>query len=121
MKYSPSEVPFNAVCNKRPYMLKQTCKSQLEVSLSMYDLLLTPGIKGLKVALEIFKEQSHKTRSVLPAVFFEKVVLNIFRKILDDPLQSLYSAYFTFSTFKLANKLNTIFPQISTAPNTFKN
>ena len=87
----------------------------------MYNLLLAPGIKGLKVALEIFKEQSHKTRSVLAAVFFEKVVLKIFRKILDDPLQSLYSAYFTFSTFKLANQLNTVFPQISTAPNSFKN
>ena len=45
----------------------------------MYDLLLSPGIKGLKGVLGILKEQSHKIRSVLPAVmFFEKAVLKIF-------------------------------------------
>ena len=65
----------------------------------MYDLLLPPGIKGLKTVLEIFKEQSHKVRSISPSVFFEKVVLNIFRKSLEKhSWQSSYSAY--FQTFK---------------------
>ena len=87
--------------------------------LSMYDFLLPPGIKGLKVILEIFKEQSHKISSVLPAVFFEKVVYKIFRKFLEKHLwQSSYSAY--LQTFKLVNMLNTLFPQISTTPNSFK-
>ena len=61
------------------YILKQTCKSWLGVCLNMYDLLLSPGIKGLKGVLEILKEQSHKIRSIPPAVvFIEKAFLKIF-------------------------------------------
>ena len=37
----------------------------------MYDLLISPGVKGLKVVPKIFKKQSHEIRSVPPAVFFE--------------------------------------------------
>ena len=37
----------------------------------MYDLLLPPGIKGLKGDLELFKEQSEKIRSVSPTTLFE--------------------------------------------------
>ena len=44
----------------------------------MCDLLLPPGVKGLKSVLEIFKEQSDEIRSVPPAVFFQKAVLKIF-------------------------------------------
>ena len=49
----------------------------------MYDLLLSPSLKGLKDVLEIFEGQSDKIRSVPPAVFFEKAVLKIFRKFLE--------------------------------------
>ena len=49
----------------------------------MHDLLLPPDVKGLKIVLEIFEEQSHEMRSISPSVFFEKVVLNIFRKSLE--------------------------------------
>ena len=34
--------------NKRSYLLKQTGSFQVQVYLSMYDLLLPPGIKRLK-------------------------------------------------------------------------
>ena len=65
----------------------------------MHDLLLPPDVKGLKIVLEIFEEQSHEMRSISPSVFFEKVVLNIFRKSLEKHLwQSSYSAY--FQTFR---------------------
>ena len=48
----------------------------------MYDLLLPPSLKGLADVLEIFEEQSGEIRSIPSAVFFEKAVLNIFRKFL---------------------------------------
>ena len=68
----------------------------------MCNLSLPPGVKGLKVVLGIFKEQSYEIRSILPAVFFENTVLNVFRKFLEKHLwQSPYSAY--LQTFKLAN------------------
>ena len=49
----------------------------------MYDLLLPPGLKGLKGILESFKEKSDEIRSILPDVFFEKAVLKIFGKFLE--------------------------------------
>ena len=33
--------------NKRSYVLKQTCSFWLQLYLNTYDLLLSPGIKGL--------------------------------------------------------------------------
>ena len=57
----------------------------------MDDLSLPPGVKGLKGVLEIFKEQSDEIRGVPPAVFFEKAVLKIFGKFLENNLQQ--SAY----------------------------
>ena len=56
----------------------------MKVCLSMYDLFLPPGVKGLKGVLKIFKEQSHEIRSVPLAVFCEKVVLKIFGKFLEN-------------------------------------
>ena len=44
----------------------------------MYDLLLPPGVKGLKGALKIFKKLSHEIRGLPPTVFFEKIYLKIF-------------------------------------------
>ena len=57
----------------------------------MDDLSLPPGVKGLKGVLEIFKEQSDEIRGVPLAVFFEKAVLKIFGKFLENNLQQ--SAY----------------------------
>ena len=37
--------------NKRSYVLKQTCSFWLQVSVSMYDLMLSPGIEGLNLLL----------------------------------------------------------------------
>ena len=34
--------------NKRSYIFRQTCSKKLKVCLSMYDLLLPPGVKGSK-------------------------------------------------------------------------
>ena len=58
----------------------------------MYDdLLLPPGAEGLKGVLEILKEQSLKIRSFPQAVFFEKTVLKIFGKSLENyPRQNAY-------------------------------
>ena len=42
-----------------------------------------PGVEGFKGVLEIFKD---KIRSVQPAVLFEKAVLEIFRKFLENHL-----------------------------------
>ena len=73
-------------------MPKQTCKSEMKVCLYMYDLLLPPGVKGLKGVLEIFTKQSDEIRSILPAEFSEKAVLEIFKKFLENhPRQSAYS------------------------------
>ena len=70
----------------------------------MFDLLLPPGVKGLKVVLEIFKEQSLEIRSIPRAVFLQ----NIFWKFLEKHLwQSPYLAH--LQTFKLVNILNTDF------------
>ena len=44
-----------------------------------------PGVEGFKGVLEIFKE-SDKIRSVQPAVLFEKAVVKIFRKFLENHL-----------------------------------
>ena len=44
----------------------------MKICLSMYDLLLQPGVKRLISVLEILKEQSDEIRSVQPTVFFEK-------------------------------------------------
>ena len=52
----------------------------------MYDLLLPPGVKGLEGVLEIFKEQSDEI-SILPALFSEKAVLKIFRKLIENHLR----------------------------------
>ena len=52
----------------------------------MHELLLPPGIKWLKDVLETFKEQSHEIRNVLPAVFFEKAVMKISEKSLENHL-----------------------------------
>ena len=54
----------------------------MKVCLRDHDLLLPPGVKVLKVVLEIFKEQSHEIRSVPQAVFFEKAVQEFFGKFL---------------------------------------
>ena len=65
------------------YIFLKQYKLACWVCLSMYDLLLPPGVKGLKVVLEI--------RNTLPAVFFEKAVLRVFRKFLQKhPWQSWY-------------------------------
>ena len=63
----------------------------MKISLSMYNLLLPPGVKGLEGVLEFLKEQSDKIRSILLAVFFEGAFLKIFRKFLETHLQQ--SAY----------------------------
>ena len=57
----------------------------------MDDLSLPPGVKGLKGVLEIFKEQSDEIRGVPSAIFFEKPVLKIFGKFIENNLQQ--SAY----------------------------
>ena len=58
----------------------------MKVCLSMYGLLLPPGVKGLKDVLEVFKEKSDEIRSVPPTVFFEKAVLKIFGKFIESHL-----------------------------------
>ena len=64
----------------------------MKVCLSIYDLLLPTGVKGLKGVQEVFKEQSNEIRSILPAEFFEKAVLKIFGKLVENHLpQSAYS------------------------------
>ena len=57
----------------------------------MDDLSLPPGVKGLKGVLEIFKEQSDEIIGVPSAMFFEKPVLKIFGKFIENNLQQ--SAY----------------------------
>ena len=58
----------------------------------------------------MISETSHQL-----CVFFEKAVLKIFRKFVEKhSWQSSYSTY--LQTFKLANMLNTVFPQISPGP-----
>ena len=54
---------FNAGCSKRTCIPKQTCNSQLKVCLSMYDVLLPSGIKGLKGVLEIFSHNQIKSEA----------------------------------------------------------
>ena len=51
-----------------------------------YNLVPT-DVRGLKGALEVFKEQSEEIRSVPPAVFFGKTVLKIFGKFLENYLR----------------------------------
>ena len=58
-----------------------------EVCLIMYDLLLPPGVKGLKGALKMFKIQSHEIRGLPPAVFFEKIYRKIFGIWLENHLR----------------------------------
>ena len=50
----------------------------------MYDLLSRTGINELKGVLKFLEEKPHKIRNVLPAVFFEKAVLKIFGKLLQN-------------------------------------
>ena len=50
----------------------------------MYDLLSRTGINELKGVLKFLEEKTHKIRNVLPAVFFEKAVLKIFGKLLQN-------------------------------------
>ena len=37
--------PFKPGGNKRAYILKQTCSLNLQVCLSVYDILVPPGVK----------------------------------------------------------------------------
>ena len=68
----------------------------MKVCSSIYDLLLPTGVKGLKGVQEVFKEQSNEIRSILPAEFFEKAVLKIFGKLVENHLpQSSYSKLIT--------------------------
>ena len=86
----------------------------MKVYLRMY-VSLPSDIKGLQCVPDIFKEQSDKIRSILPAVFFEKPVLKVFTKFLEThPQQSSYSAY--LQALKLANMLNFVFLLISAGP-----
>ena len=50
----------------------------------MYDILSRTGINELKGVLKFLEEKTHKIRNVLPAVFFEKAVLKIFGKLLQN-------------------------------------
>ena len=43
--------------NKRSYILKQTSSLKLQVCLSMYDILLPPGITGLNTNVAKFHDQ----------------------------------------------------------------
>ena len=45
--FSAIFTPLTTGGNKRSYVLKQTCTFQLQVCLSVYDLLLPPDIKGI--------------------------------------------------------------------------
>ena len=79
---------------------KEHTQTKLEVSvkfcLSMYDLLLPPGTLQ-KDVLKIFKEQSHEIRSV----FLEKVVLEIFRKFLENHLRQLILKAHNYAEYEL--------------------
>ena len=55
----------------------------MKVCLSMYELSLWPGIKGLKGAPQIFRE-SYEIWSDPPAVFFGKAVLKSFGKFMTE-------------------------------------
>ena len=69
----------------------------------MYKFLFPPIVKGLKDVLEMFQKKDvlDKIRSIPSAVFFEKAVLKIFRKFLENNLwQSTY--------WKLITMLNNI-------------
>ena len=46
--------------NKRSYVLNQNLHLKLQVCLSMHDLLLPPGINGLKIVITIKKFTSLK-------------------------------------------------------------
>ena len=50
----------------------------------MYDLLSQPSINELKGVLKFLEEKTHEIRYVLPTVFFEKAVLKIFGKLLQN-------------------------------------
>ena len=54
----------------------------------MYKFLFPPIVKGLKDVLEMFQKKDvlDKIRSIPSAVFFEKAVLKIFRKFLENNL-----------------------------------
>ena len=95
---------------------KEHTQTKLEVSvkfcLSMYDLLLPPGTLQ-KDVLKIFKEQSHEIRSVPPAVFLEKVVLEIFRKFLENHLRQLILKAHNYAEYELCRwYFSSNFPKI---------
>ena len=73
--------------NKRTCLLKQTWKSELKVCLYMHDFVLPPDVKVLKVVLKFFRKYSDKIRSIPPSVFFEKSVLKLSGKFLENHLQ----------------------------------
>ena len=76
----------------------------------MYDLLLPPGVKGLEGVLEIFKEQSDEI-SILPALFSEKAVLKIFRKLIENHLRQ--SGYWKLITMLNMSSVADAFPGTS--------
>ena len=67
----------------------------------MYDFLLPPGVKRLKGLLKIFKEQSHGISSIPPTVFFEKVVLKIFGKFLENHLRQRMLKAHNYAEYEL--------------------
>ena len=76
---------FNAGCNKRTYIPKQTCKSQLKVCLSMYDFLLPSGIKGLKVFWRFLSKNQTKSEASRQLFSLKK----LFRKFLENSQKNI--------------------------------
>ena len=53
----------------------------------MYDFVLSPDVKVLKGVVKFFRKYSDKIRSIPPSVFFEKAVLKLSGKFLENHLQ----------------------------------
>ena len=98
----------------------------------MYNPLLPPSVKGSKVILDIFKQQSDEIRSIPPAVLFEKTSEKIpenSQKNIRDIFELIFNTFANLQVGKYAefhissNKhwaSNKRLPQVSPTPNSFK-
>ena len=77
---------FNAGGKKRTDVLKQTWKSNFKVSVSVCELLLSPGVKGLKGVLEILRNNQIKSEAFRQLCSL-KALLKIFEKFIGSHLQ----------------------------------
>ena len=74
----------------------------------MYDLLSPPSIKGLKCALEVFKEQSHE----ICCAFWKSNSENLLKFQENNPRESAYWKFITMLNMALLLMSFKNFPKI---------